>query len=201
MGIAALLAVFTVFLGLTIIGSMSNGPAEKRPVVAQTTNVPTPKSAPKQEEPFDITINASELQPQENLADKIPVIVITPQKDARQHPLPPVLEVSVDEDQPENASGTGQAAIQASTARTFAQQGDLKQALRLQHRAVELEPDNMLYRLDLAILYDRVGEKDGAVTLYQQVVQAYDAQDASLPHTLGIDDIRHRLDYLASTGS
>jgi tetratricopeptide (TPR) repeat protein len=157
--------------------------------------------------PYDITINASELaRPEsENLEttgeENIPHIVISPQGDARQHPLPPVLEITVDEDNITPITPRHhQAAATASEAKALARQGDIQRALRLQHRAVELEPDNMLYRLDLAVLYDRAGEKSGAIGLYRQVVNAYDSDDESLPEDFKIDDIRQRLAYLVSTG-
>jgi tetratricopeptide (TPR) repeat protein len=204
MGVVALLASFVLLLCLAVAANMQVAPAEKMPIAAQKISAP---KATQAVEPYDITINASELAPSENEnglatgAEAIPVIVIRPQGDARQHALPPVLEISVDEDEAEQVSPQRQAELKASAARVLARQGDVTQALRLQHRAVELAPSNMLYRLDLAILYDRAGERDGAVALYQQVVQAYDAQDTSLPHSLGIEDIRRRLGYLASRGS
>ena len=86
-------------------------------------------------------------------------------------------------------------------AQRAAELGDLKPALRYQHRAAEREPTNMLYRLRLAILLDRSGDKKDAAILYRQVTQAYGAHDASLPQNLPIEGIRGRGDYLAaSTG-
>jgi Flp pilus assembly protein TadD len=85
----------------------------------------------------------------------------------------------------------------AQAARQALRDGDLRRALHLHHRAAELAPENSLYRLDLAILYDRLGNAASAALLYRQVAQAYAAHDPTLPRDLDITTIQQRLAYLA----
>lgn len=200
-GILVLLAGFALLFCLGVAANLQTPPVQK-----QLTAPPQASTAPTAPEPYDITINASELAPPPNenqLAsgeEKIPTILIHPQANSRPHPLPPVLEITVDEDDaaPQPAPEQNMAARKAEAAKTFARQGNLQQALRLQHRATELAPANMLYRLDLAILYDRLGEKAGAAALYRQVVDAHETKDETLPPGLAIENIRARLDYLVA---
>jgi tetratricopeptide (TPR) repeat protein len=157
--------------------------------------VTAPATAP-QPEPYDITLNASDLAPGQQdqvaeLAEKLPEAVISLR--APPHQLPPA---GREGDEAPPVATPDEAAFQASVARNLAAQGDLRQALRFQHRAAELDPDNILYRFSLAILYDRVGDAEAAAMLYRQVVDAYRAGDSILPKSISIDDIRRRLDYL-----
>ncbi len=86
---------------------------------------------------------------------------------------------------------------QAELARESMVSGDVKQAMVYQHRAVELNPNNMLYRLNLGVMHDRVADKAGAATLYQQVIDAYENNDKSLPK-INVEDVRSRLDYISN---
>ena len=145
-------------------------------------------------EPFDITLNTSEFTPDQkqtaDIADQIPDAVV----EARPAPhkvLTSGMTMTVSDTPPEHAVS------EAVGVARLTQEGDLRGALRLQHREAEREPANMLYQLTLAILYDHVGDRKDAATLYRQVAQAYDANDPSLPRTLNIRDIRSRADYLA----
>ncbi len=90
-----------------------------------------------------------------------------------------------------------QAEHQIELARQSMQSGDIKQAMIHQHRAVELDPANMLYRLNLGIMHDRAADKEGATTLYRQVIDAYERDDKSLPK-INIEDVRKRLDYVSN---
>jgi hypothetical protein len=194
--VVAVLAVFGVILGIVLAANMPIL-KDKTPVVAAETETRSLKTA----EPFDITISASELAPPDDvarLAAQIPVHVLITKPSLRQKALPPVLEVTVEEDSDGADDAADRAVRQAAVAQSFMRQNDVKQALPFQHRAAELAPDNMLYRLDLAIMHDKVADFKGAATLYRQVVQAYDNHDATLPSKLGIDDIRSRLEYLVA---
>lgn len=194
--ILAVLAIFVLILGIVIAANFP--PSHVTPPVAVVA---------KQAEPFDIRLGASELAPPDAaalLAQKLPPHVLISKSTMHQNALPPVLEVTVEGDGVEGADAGDnaiRAAHQAVAAQNLMRQNDVRQALQFQHRAVELAPDNMLYRRDLAIMHDRVGDKGGAATLYRQVVQAYDAHDKTLPLDLGIDDIRHRLDYLTASSA
>jgi hypothetical protein len=185
--VAAVLAVFCIIFAIVLATNMPvNGDK------ASVASVETLKNA----EPFDIMISASELSPSDQTAQ-----VLTSKASLNQQALPPVLEVTVADDSvvvSDHEDQEDQAEDKAEVAQKFMRQDDIKQALQFQHRAVELAPSNMLYRLDLAIMYDRAEDKDGAVTLYRQVVQAYENHDKTLPTDIAIENVRSRLEYLTS---
>ncbi len=174
-------------------------------ILGAALSVPRPVStsiAPEAVEPFDITLTASALAPPEDVGLS-PNSAAT-ESSLRKKGLPPVLDVTVEgdaEDQVEEEDQEDQAEHHAESAQNFMRLNDITQALTFQHRAVELDPANMLYRLELAIMHDKAADREGAATLYRQVVQAYDNHDESLPPKLGIDDIRRRLAYLTAKGS
>lgn len=94
-------------------------------------------------------------------------------------------------------STVGAAEQQAEMAREFMLKGDVKQAMVHQHRAVEMQPNNMFYRLNLGVMHDRVSDREGAATLYRQVIDAYEKKDQTLPK-INVDDVRRRLDYISN---
>ena len=174
----------------------------------------------KQLEPFDIMLST----PEPALRDDVPMVAAKPslkgkiqkptlhQKEAL--PVPkkeashilkkeasPVLKAkvtdnSVNKDDAQDKED--QALHQAEAAQNSMRSGDIKQAIEFQHRAVEQDPSNMLYRLNLGIMHDRAADNSGAVTLYRQVIEAYAKHDKTLPPKVNIDDVRQRLDYLAT---
>ena len=179
-GVTSLVALLIGFV------SLSYAPKEK----------PAKSHAPlivaKPPEPFDIKINASALAPDSAIAaiePNLPAHVLDPKQS-------PASVNATFEEPPQQQPVADIAASQAQAAQQFLKQGDVKQALRSQHRAATLAPDNTLYRLDLAILYDRLGHSKNAAMLYQQLIQAYEAHDKTLPVTLDIKEIQQRLTYL-----
>lgn len=78
------------------------------------------------------------------------------------------------------------AVVHAALARAFSKQGDTLMAISSWNRAVELEPANKSYRLNLAVLHDRLGNDVEAITLYRGL-------GPSLPYAA-----KKRLDYLSS---
>ncbi len=95
----------------------------------------------------------------------------------------------------------GFAPAQEALAEALATQGDMGIAISPAHKAAQMQPNNILYRLDLAIMYDRAGRRAEAAGLYRQVLRAYDMMDAratALPASLA--DIRQRADYLEQSG-
>jgi hypothetical protein len=144
-------------------------------------------------EPSGIALSSDAPAPQEESGQETPAISVT-NLSLQQKALPPVLEVTVREVK----SKTSQAKTEAAVAQNFMRKGDITKAMRFQRRAVELDPSNMLYRLGLAVMFDRVSDGKDASALYRQVVEAYDTRDETLPSKLDIDGIRDRLDYLSS---
>ena len=190
------LAISILMVGLVAV-TMLPPSLHPEPLVASATAAPA--------EPFDITLNASDLAPSDQgavdiLAAKLPPqaltsLVIHPAN----RPLPPVLQITVQGDA--SFFRLSQAAAQAQRAQQAIDRNDLKHALRFQHRAAELAPTNMTYRLKLAILYDRTANISGAIKLYRQILQAYAAHDPTLPPSLIIADIQRRAAYLSSMDS
>jgi tetratricopeptide (TPR) repeat protein len=145
--------------------------------------------------PYDIMINASDVTPPSDDGGTAAENVLPTQVWAAR-PLPHQAVVTVAANDAPDEAG-----VKAEKAQKLAHEGDVRAALAFQHRAADLSPKNMLYRLQLAILFDRVGDRKSAATLYRQVVDAYAAKDPTLPRALGMDGIRRRADYLmASTG-
>jgi len=91
----------------------------------------------------------------------------------------------------------GYAPVEAALAQALAKQGDMKVALAHARRATQAEPDNILYRLDLAIVYDQAGDAPRAIASYRVALRAYEETDdrsAVLPISLAA--IRSRVGYL-----
>jgi Tfp pilus assembly protein PilF len=93
--------------------------------------------------------------------------------------------------------------MQVALARYLAHHDDVRGAFDHLARAIELEPGNLAYRLDLAVLYDRAGQEGEALSLYRQVLEAAPG-GLSTAHwspdtqsTLPLSAIRMRMEYLA----
>lgn len=67
------------------------------------------------------------------------------------------------------ASPAPNGAAQAALAQVRAASGQSDEAVSLMWKALAAEPDNDQYRLTLAILFDRAGKKDMALSLYRQL--------------------------------
>ncbi len=86
--------------------------------------------------------------------------------------------------------------IPAQIAAIDIQKGDIADAMVSLNHAIQLSPDNGLYRLNLAILQDRAGMTGEASASYQAALDRLSTGDAQLP--VPIDSIRARLRYLQS---
>lgn len=85
--------------------------------------------------------------------------------------------------------------IPAQIAEIEAQAGNVGEAISSFNRAIQLSPDNGLYRLNLAIVQDRAGMAREAAASYQAALDRFDTR-VQLP--IPIDSIRARLRYLQS---
>jgi Flp pilus assembly protein TadD len=72
--------------------------------------------------------------------------------------------------------------------------GNSEAAILALTEAAQASPDNVLYRLNLAILQDRVGNAVDAASSYRTVLDLAGGSDVALP--LPVDQIRQRLNYL-----
>ena len=87
-------------------------------------------------------------------------------------------------------------AAHAGLAKLLSTQDEIGAAIEQQQRALEIEPQNNVYRLSLAIFYDRAGQKENALPLYRQVLATRSNPDANvLPLTWTA--IEQRINYLA----
>jgi hypothetical protein len=139
-------------------------------------------SVVRPEVPEDITVDGA---PPESAAPDIQQTETPPSLPQDAH-----VTVQVDND--------GQDAAQlARQAERLQHDGDARQAMVVMRRAAAQDPDNMMYRLRLAIMYDGAGDRDGAARLYHEVLRAYDDDSAVFPASVDIDAIRRRADYLS----
>jgi tetratricopeptide (TPR) repeat protein len=89
----------------------------------------------------------------------------------------------------------GYSPIPAQMASLYAQSGDLANAIRYQGLAVQLAPENVLYRFNLAVMQDRAGMAPEAASSYETVLaQASRGGSVQLPMPVG--QVRERLTYL-----
>jgi Flp pilus assembly protein TadD len=75
--------------------------------------------------------------------------------------------------------------------------GDQNMAARKLLRALELSPDNVAYKYNLAIVLDSLGQAEDAGDLYMELIEDYN-QGATLPGN--VEDIRNRIIFLSSKG-
>jgi len=112
------------------------------------------------------------------------------------------LQVIVEEEPFPGASGDNKVDARelAQRARRLMMRGQTQKALRYERQALKFDPANMLYRLELAIMYDHISDKDNAVDLYLDVIEAYEKDDKTLPLDLDIESISRRMNYLVTAG-
>ncbi|CAA6605600.1 TPR repeat protein (modular protein) [Rhodospirillaceae bacterium LM-1] len=85
--------------------------------------------------------------------------------------------------------------IPAQMANLYAQSGDLSAAIRYLGLAVQLAPENLLYRFNLAVMQDRAGMSSEAANSYETVLNlAARGSVAALPMPVG--QVKERLSYL-----
>ncbi len=85
--------------------------------------------------------------------------------------------------------------IPAQLAQLYHKQGKMRLAIANMQQAVGLSPENLIYRYNLAILYDENSQYDRAIPIYKQLIRAgLDGKD--IPASL--QDIQERLTFLAS---
>lgn len=86
--------------------------------------------------------------------------------------------------------------IPAQMAVIYQKLGNQEKAMQKMLRAVSLEPENLTYRYNLAVLMDRQGRREEAASLYRQLVSAYQS-GAIIPGDM--QKIQERLTFLSST--
>ncbi|MEM7120125.1 MAG: tetratricopeptide repeat protein [Pseudomonadota bacterium] len=82
--------------------------------------------------------------------------------------------------------------IPAQIGLLYADMGDYGEAVRNLSLAIDMEPDNMNYVYNLAIIHDRLGQHTEAQALYEQVIEFAQYRDVSVP----VAAIRERVSYL-----
>ncbi len=82
--------------------------------------------------------------------------------------------------------------IPAQIGLLYADIGDYGEAVRNLSLAIDMEPDNMNYVYNLAIIHDRLGQHTEAQALYERVIEFSEYRDVSVP----VAAIRERVSYL-----
>ena len=90
----------------------------------------------------------------------------------------------------------GFGAVAAQMAMIHLQLGDSANAIRLMSEAAALALDNPIYWINLAIMHDRVGDSQTAISAYEHALLVAGGSAEALP--LSVDAIRERLRYLRS---
>ncbi len=85
--------------------------------------------------------------------------------------------------------------IPAQMAVIYEKLGDLDKAGEKMFRAVELSPENMTYRYNLAIMLDKQRKYEEAAKLYAQIVKAYQRGEVTPGN---IEKIQQRLTFISS---
>jgi tetratricopeptide (TPR) repeat protein len=85
--------------------------------------------------------------------------------------------------------------IPAQMASLYAQSGDLGSAIRYQGLAVQLAPENLLYRFNLAVMQDRAGMGPEAANSYETVL-ALASRGTGVQLPMPVTQVRERLTYL-----
>ncbi len=140
----------------------------------------------KAREPFDIVLSGTEGD-ETVFEDDVP----QPGQNAYQTF---VVTVEGEDEKEEDATGGKEQALKAQE---YLDKGNIKGAIPFIKRAIDLAPQNALYRLQLAILHDRLSENEKALNLYRQVIEAYDEDERTLPSGTDVEGIRERMAYLA----
>lgn len=83
--------------------------------------------------------------------------------------------------------------VKAQIGLLYARNDSLEQALDYLRRAVNMTPEAVLYRYNLALVLDRLGRRDQAVAAYQQVM---DVSGGRLPPGVSSAEIERRLRFL-----
>ncbi len=76
----------------------------------------------------------------------------------------------------------------------FVQLGNLREASRALTDALEIEPERTVWRLNLASIYDRLGERDAAIGQYHRFLKDY--QPSTTPVPVSLDEVKRRLAWL-----
>jgi Flp pilus assembly protein TadD len=85
--------------------------------------------------------------------------------------------------------------VPAQMALNYERLGKMDLAIMKMERATALSPENLLYRYNLAVLYDKTGQAEKASVLYRQMLSAYEKGE-KIPGDP--QKIRERLTFLGS---
>jgi tetratricopeptide (TPR) repeat protein len=91
---------------------------------------------------------------------------------------------------------SGFSPVAAQIGMIYFRSNDLNNAARYLNRAVTLSPENVTYRYNLAVIYDKLGRYSQASALYQQVVKSAEEGRAVLP--VSVLSLRERMAFIAT---
>jgi tetratricopeptide (TPR) repeat protein len=97
------------------------------------------------------------------------------------------------------AANPGDAPAQVALAKLLAHRGYFDKAFAHLNSAIKSAPNNISYRLALAVLYDSAGYPNDAVLLYRQVLRAAMNEDDPSQLPLSLNAVRQRMTYLETS--
>lgn len=77
--------------------------------------------------------------------------------------------------------------------------GQYEKAVNLLNRALKLEPEKTIYKFNLAVVYDRAGDRSKALETYQEVRSAYNSEENSgNGPVIPFEQVNQRIEFLRS---
>jgi tetratricopeptide (TPR) repeat protein len=86
--------------------------------------------------------------------------------------------------------------ILARSAMSYDKINKTNQAILLLNRAVELEPDNLQYKFNLAVIYDKNENYQSALGFYQDVINGYSQKNGTDDSGIPIAQVKQRIEYI-----
>lgn len=85
--------------------------------------------------------------------------------------------------------------VSAQLAVIYQKTGNYQAAAEKMNRAIELSPENLKYRYDMAVILDKAGERENAAVFYKQVLQAIERGEKI---SVNAEEIQQRLTFILS---
>lgn len=86
--------------------------------------------------------------------------------------------------------------IAAQSSIAYDKMDNARESVKFMERAVRIEPNNLIYRYNLAVLYDKSKNYTDAVVNYSKVIKNYDIKNDEQRNSIPVNDIKERISYL-----
>lgn len=87
--------------------------------------------------------------------------------------------------------------ILASSAMAYDKINKSEQAILLLNRAISIDPEQIKYKFNLAIIYDKAGDYSNAVGYYQDVLKNY-LSKGDIDNSIPIEQVKQRIEFIKS---